>query len=46
LLVNATYHLLKLPVPAKADVDIVGKFTPSTFGFGGYKKGRKPADYR
>jgi hypothetical protein len=46
LLVNATYHLLKLPVPAKADVDIMGKFTPSTFGFGGYKKGRKPADYR
>ena len=33
LLVNATYWALDLDVPARADVDIVGAFTPTQFGF-------------
>ena len=46
LLVNATYHLLGLPVPAKADVAIVGEYKPTAYGFDGFKKGVKPADHR
>lgn len=45
LLVNAVYVLLDMKVPEKADVTIVGDYKPSAFGFGGYKKGLKPADY-
>ena len=45
LVVNATYFLLDMKVPEKADVKIVGDFKPSTFGFGGYQKGRKPTDF-
>lgn len=33
MLVNATYHLLKLEVPDKADVNFVDPFYPSFFGF-------------
>lgn len=33
MLVNATYHLVKLEVPQKADVDFVDPFYPSFFGF-------------
>jgi hypothetical protein len=46
LLVNAVYELTGMPVPAKANVDIVGRFTPTAFGFEGFKKGKKPADYQ
>jgi hypothetical protein len=45
LLVNATYQLLGLPIPAKADVAIVGDYQPSAYGFNGYQKGVKPADH-
>ncbi len=45
LLVNATYSLLDLKVPEKADVTIVGDYKPSAFGFGGYKKGLMPKDF-
>jgi type 1 glutamine amidotransferase len=31
--VNAVYHLLKMPVPAKSDVSIVGEYSPSRFAF-------------
>jgi Trehalose utilisation len=44
LLVNATYQLSGLKIPAKADVSIVGDYAPLTYGFGGHKKGVKPAD--
>jgi hypothetical protein len=33
LVVNATYHLLDLPVPAKANVDYVDEYQPSPYGF-------------
>lgn len=45
LLVNATYWLLDMKVPEAANVDIVGDYKPSTFGFGGYQKGKKPEDF-
>lgn len=47
MLVNATYWSLGLEdqIPAKSKVDIVGKFEPIPFKFGGYAKGKKPADY-
>ena len=46
LLVNATYSLLDLKVPEKADVTIVGDYKPSAYRGGGYKKGVKPADLK
>ena len=45
LLVNATYQLVGLKIPAKADVGIVGEYKPSAYGFNGAKKGVKPADH-
>ena len=47
MLVNAVYWCLGLEdkIPEKSCVDIVGEFKPSNFGFNGYKKGLKPADY-
>jgi hypothetical protein len=30
-------------IPEKSDVDLVGDYHPSPFGFGGYRKGVKPA---
>jgi hypothetical protein len=44
LLVNASYWLTGLEVPAKADATIVGEFKPLYFGFGKFTKGVKPAD--
>ncbi|MBD5778037.1 HEAT repeat domain-containing protein [Pelagicoccus sp. NFK12] len=50
LFVNATYHLLDLPVPERANVDYVDPFDPSFFGFQekGYFQKRKlrVSDYR
>jgi hypothetical protein len=47
LIVNATYWCLGAEdnIPAKADVDIVGEYRPTDFGFNGYRKNHKPADY-
>ena len=47
LLVNACYWGLGLEdqIPAKSNVDIVGEYKPSSFGFGGFKKGIKPSDH-
>jgi hypothetical protein len=36
---------LNMPVPPKANVEIVGEFTPTMYGFGTYKKGVKPSDH-
>lgn len=33
ILVNASYHLLQFDVPKKADVNFVGKYRPSQYGF-------------
>lgn len=45
LMVNASYWAVGLPVPQKADVQFVGDFKPSMYGFDGFKKGVKPADH-
>lgn len=46
LLVNACYWAVGLEekIPARSTVDIVGDFKPSPFKFGGFEKGKKPAD--
>lgn len=44
LIVNAAYVLLDLKVPEKADVTIPTDYKPTAYGFGGFKKGLKPAD--
>ena len=48
LLVNATYWCLGMEdkISPKAKVDLVGQFKPTAFGFGGHKKGVKPADHK
>ena len=47
LMVNAAYWGLSMEdkIPEAANVEIVGEFTPTKFGFGGFKKGVKPADH-
>ena len=44
--VNSAYWACGLPVPTKLDVEPVGEYKPSNFGFKGYKKGVKPADLK
>jgi hypothetical protein len=46
LLVNACYWAVNLEnkIPAKANVDYVGDYQPTWFGFGTFKKGVKPDD--
>ncbi len=46
LVVNACYWALGLEdqIPPKSDVEIVGHYAPTPFGFNGYTKGVKPAD--
>jgi type 1 glutamine amidotransferase len=48
LVVNASYWALGLErrIPARAKVDLVGPYVPVPFGFGGYQKGLRPADFR
>ena len=47
LLVNAAYWAvgLETKIPAKANVDYVGEYHPTMYGFNGFKKGVKPADH-
>ena len=44
IVVNAAYAFTGLEVPEKADVSFVGDYQPTFYGFGGFKKGVKPAD--
>ena len=46
LIVNACFWSVGLAdqIPAKANVDYVGAYQPSAFGFGTFKRGLKPAD--
>jgi hypothetical protein len=46
LLVNAAYAFTGLEVPAIANVELVGDFQPSMYGFNGHRKGVKPADLK
>ncbi len=47
LLVNATYWAVGLEdkISEKANVGLIGEYTPTAFKFNGFVKGRKPADY-
>lgn len=46
LVANACFWGLGMDVPAKANVDLVGEYKPTAFGFGKYVKGIKPSDHR
>jgi len=48
LMVNACYWCLGLgeKIPAQSNVDILGQYEPNAIGFGGFKKGVKPADHK
>jgi hypothetical protein len=48
MLVNGAYWAVGLAkkIPAQANVDLVGEYNPSPFGFDGFKKGIKPADLK
>jgi len=48
LVVNAAYWCVGIEkaIPPCADVDIVGRYNPSPFGFGGHRKGVRPSDYK
>jgi len=46
LLVNSVYHLLDMNVPDQANVETVGSFKATEFGFGNFRKGLTPDDFR
>ncbi|MBP7052217.1 MAG: ThuA domain-containing protein [Phycisphaerae bacterium] len=48
VLVNACYWAVGLEdrIPAQSDVTILGEYNPNNIGFGGFKKGLKPADHK
>lgn len=48
LLVNAAYWCLGLEekIAPTANVDLVGRYKPSPFGFGGHRKGVRPSDHQ
>jgi hypothetical protein len=43
LIVNGVFWALDKPIPPRANVDLVGPYKPSAFGFDGFRKGVKPA---
>ena len=45
MVVNALYWGLGLDVPQNANVNYVGEFNPTMYGFNGYLKGKRPSDY-
>jgi len=42
MIVNGVYWGLGMKAPAKADVNLVGEYKPSMYGFNGFVKGVKP----
>ena len=48
MVVNAAYWCVGMEdqIPAKNNVEIVGEWHPTKFGFNGYRKGVKPADLK
>ncbi len=44
LIVNGVYWAVGLEVPAMANVDYVGAFKATMYGFNGFKKGVRPSD--
>jgi hypothetical protein len=47
LLVNSAYWCVGMEdkIPERANVDLVGEYHPTDYGFGGYKKGVMPAEH-
>lgn len=45
LVVNGVYWGLGLEVPARADVAFVDEYTPSFYGFDGFRKGLRASDF-
>jgi hypothetical protein len=45
MVVNGVFWSLKMEVPEKTNVDLVGEYKPTPYGFKIAKKGLKPADY-
>lgn len=48
LLVNACYWAVGLEqkIPKESNVDIVGEYNPTMYGYGGFKKGMTPESYK
>jgi hypothetical protein len=48
MIVNATYWCTGLEDAITPDlqIDLVGDFNPTRFGFNAFVKGKRPADYR
>lgn len=48
MLVNASYWAVGLEqqIPASSNVELVGTYNPTNFGFKGFKKGVKPSDLK
>lgn len=48
LVVNAAYWCCKMEDQIRdfSNVDIVGEYNPTPFGFGSFQKGRKPSDFQ
>lgn len=48
LVVNASYWAVELEknIPVKSNVDFVGIYEPTMFGMNGFKKGKRPLDYK
>jgi hypothetical protein len=47
-LVNGAYWAVGMEkkIPSSANVDLVGDYQPTTFGFNGFRKGVKPVDLK
>ncbi|MGV3687124.1 MAG: ThuA domain-containing protein [Daejeonella sp.] len=48
LVINASYWAVGLEksIPARSNVDFVGTYEPTMFSMNGFKKNKKPADYK
>ena len=42
LLVNSVFWTTGLVVPSATNIDLIGEYNPSKFGFGGFRRGIKP----
>jgi len=45
LVVNGVFWLSGLNIPAEVDVNVVGDYKPTNFGFEGFQKGVRPSDH-
>ncbi|MEX2171577.1 MAG: PVC-type heme-binding CxxCH protein [Pirellulales bacterium] len=45
LVVNAVFWGLQAEVPKKANVDTIGEYKPTAYGFDGFQRGLQPADF-